>query len=540
MKSHLILQVPKQQDFENPAVELDPKKLESWLGQLPLLNPESTARQLLVSIEPFNRRPMPVNNRFELAELYRETLVRIFPSTEDTSYAKNTREILTENMGKLCHEMADSFKIIVKQCYREKQTPEKSSLMLQSAFRAMEMLSLELLHSFRTYYPAPIFTYLEINQLYYLAEGNQVLDTPVKFERSQTGPSSIGLLYKMIMSLSASDPFHLDKGLALKLYEYLEQYAGHCLVKPVDLDDDSIKREEEYLFTDLEGDSPPTPIHKHSSDFEIENPRIIDIRPMMEAIQKRKVELEDLKTSTATKELETGLIRLLLPLSEQPKERQRPRKTITRPVRIAFGIEAAHNLLLVDDARLAKIKTKGSKTYSLDPEDPLSPVLEPWAIINESINGHMLVSKTPPEADIHVGDVISIIDKPDKQSRKQLFTTLVRWLKHGEDKCVEIGTEIVPGDILPLKCRLAENADTATDANSTSNDNDIQHGLFISSVSALKIPATVLFPKKLYQRNLEYEVIVGEHRIIIKAGFLSQDSSYFDRFVFSTINRSEQ
>ena len=152
----------------------------------------------------------------------------------------------------------------------------------------------------------------------------------------------------------------------------------------------------------------------------------------------------------------------------------------------------------------------------------------------------MLVSKTPPEADIHVGDVISIIDKPDKQSRKQLFTTLVRWLKHGEDKCVEIGTEIVPGDILPLKCRLAENADTATDANSASNDNDFQHGLFISSVSALKIPATVLFPKKLYQRNLEYEVIVGEHRIIIKAGFLSQDSSYFDRFVFSTINRSEQ
>lgn len=531
MKPHLILQVPKQQDFENPAVELDPKKLESWLGQLPLLNPESTARQLLVSIEPFNRRPMPVDNRFELAELYRETIVRMFPTTEDTAYVRKTMDILKENMGKICHEIADSYKIIAKQCYREKQTPNESSLMLQSAFRAMEMLSLELLHCFRTYYPAPIFTYLEINQLYYLAEKYQVLDTPVKFERSETEPSCISLLYKMTISLAASDPFHLDKGLALKLYEYLKQYAGHCLIKPVDMDDDNIKTAQGYLLTDLEGDSLPIPVLKYSSDFEIENPRIIDIKPMMEILYKRKLELDNLKTNAATKKLETRLIESLLPLTGQPAGRQENRKSANRPVRVAFGIEAAHDLLLVDDAGLEKIKTGGSKTCSFNPGDPKSPVLEPWEITNESINGHFIESKLPPETDIHVGDVISIIDKPYKQPRKQLFTAFIRWLKHNEDKCVEIGAEIVPGDILPLKCRLAENDDT---------DNDFQHGLFISSVTALKIPATVLFPKELYQRNQKYEVIVGEHKIIIKAGFLSQDSSCFDRFIFSTISRSEQ
>lgn len=529
MKPHLILQVPKQQDFENPAVELDPKKLAHWLGQLPLLNPESTARQLLISIEPFNQRPMPGDIRLALADLYRETIVRIFPTTEDTAYVRKTREILKENMGKIFHEIADSYKIIAKQCYRERQTPDKSSLMLKSTFRAMEMLSLELLHSFRTYHPAPMFTYLEINQLYYLAEEYQVLDTPVKFERSEAEPSCIGLLYKIIMSLAASDPFHLNKGLALKLYEYLEQYAGHCLVKPVDLGDDNRKKEVGCLLTDLDGDSPPIPVHKYSSDFEIENPRIIDTRPMMEILHKRKSELSHLKTSTAAKELETELIKSLLPLADQQTDRQKNRNRINRPVRVAFGIEAAHDLLLVDDTGLAKIKDSGSKTCLLDPGDSKSPVLEPWAITNESINGHFLESKLPPEADIHVGDVISIIDKPYKQPKKQLFTAFIRWLKHGEDKCVEIGVEIVPGNILPLKCRLAEN-----------DDDDFQHGLFISSVTALKIPATVLFPKKLYRRNQEYEIIVGEHKIIIKADFLSQDSSCFDRFIFSTLSRSEK
>ncbi len=529
MKSHLILQVPKQQDFENPAVELDPKKLDSWLGQLPLLNPESTARQLLVSIEPFNLRPMSGDIRFALAELYRETIVRIFPTTEDTAYTRKTRDILKENMGKICHEIADSYKIIAKQCYRDGQTPDKSSLMLKSSFRAMEMLSLELLHCFRTYYPAPIFTYLEINQLYYLAEEYEVMDTPVKFEHSETEPSCIGLLYKMIMSLAASDPFHLDKGLALKLYEYLKQYASHCLVKPVDMNDDNIKTEPGCLLTDLEGDSPPIPILKYSSDFEIENPRIIDIKPMMEILYKRNLELDNLKTNTATKKLEPRLIESLLPLTEQQTGRQENRKTANRPVRVAFGIEAAHKLLLVDDAGLEKIKTGGSKTCSLDPGDPKSPALEPWEITSESINGHSLESKLPPEIDIHVGDVVNIVDKPYKQPKKQLFIAFIRWLKHGEDKCVEIGAEIVPGDILPLKCRLTDNT-----------DNDFQHGLFISSVAALKIPATVLFPKNLYKKNQNYEIIVGEHRIIIKAGFLSQDSSCFDRFVFSTLSRSEQ
>lgn len=528
MKLHLILQVPKQQDFENPVVELSPKKVSLWLEQLPLLNLAPTLKELLAALETFNQSAMPEKVRLRLAELYRDTVIRIFPTINKGSNAKDW-ESIRENMGALCLAIADTYKIIVKQLYKEGIKTEKNSVLLISVYRAMEMLSFSLLHSFRTYYPASLLTYLEINQLYFLAEQYHVLETPIVYEQNEIGKHDIGTLYKKLMLLAAIDPFHLNDGLAVSLYKNMDPYAKYCEITPVEINDKKLKDRIGCFLIDLESDSPPTPCNKSSSGYLIEIPRLIDTWPMIEQIREKIKELADSRPgSPESAELE--MLKQILPLSDLPSIRQSDRNNAGRNINIAFGIEAAHYLLSLNEERFFEIQSQEFTAGHAEPDNEESPLLETWVIRNESVSGYLLTSKNRPDADIHVGDVISIIDQPEKQMAKRPSVALIRWLKHKEGKDLEIGAEILPGEVLPLKCCRAEQESTS----STDDNSKLKNGLFLSSVSALNIPPTLLLPKNMYRRGYQYEAVIGDNRLIIEAGFLSQDSSSFDRFEFST------
>lgn len=532
MKPHLILQVPKQQDFENPVVELNPKKVSHWLEQLPLLNLGPTLKELLEAVETFNLRAMPEKNRLQLAELYRDTIIRIFPSIKKGSHTRNW-EPVRENMGALCQAIADTYKIIVKQCYKEGLMTEKNSVLLISVYRAMEMLSFSLLHSFRTYYPAPLLTYMEINQLYLLTEQYHALEIPVIYEQKEIGNHDIGTLYKKIMLLAAIDPFHLNNGLAVKLYKNMDQYAMLCNILPIEINDNKLEGKIGCFLIDLESDSPPAPDNKSSSGYLIEVPRLLDTWPMMDKIRKRGKELKNPKPgSPESAELE--LLKQILPLSELPSIRQTERDKVGRNVKMAFGIGAAHYLLSLNKKTFVEIQAQEFASDHAEPDNEPRPLLEPWIIQNESISGYLLASRKPPETELHVGDVISVIDQPEKQMAERPSIALIRWLKHNEDRCIEVGAEILPGEVLPLQCCRAKQEHTSA----IEDESKFKHGLFLSSVTALNIPSTFLFPKRMYRRGEQYEVIIGENSLIIEAGFLSQDSSSFDRFVFTTVKKN--
>ena len=98
-------------------------------------------------------------------------------------------------------------------------------------------------------------------------------------------------------------------------------------------------------------------------------------------------------------------------------------------------------------------------------------------------------------------------------------------MKQASTNHIEIGTELIPGNALPVTCKKKD-------------EEEIHKGLYIPSITALNIPASLLMPKKIYRRERNLQVFTGETPLEVRAGYLVQDTALFDRFEFTTITDS--
>ena len=521
----LLLSTPSQHDFQDPAVELNRKRLEAWLRELPLLNLGACVGMLRQALGPLNRQALPDKDRLRLLELYREPANSLFTSFDHTRLrqmplSSEQRKQLKESVGSLCLDLAAGYKIAVKHGFESGHSPARDPDLLLALQRAMEQIAHALLHSYRVYSAPPEHAYLELHQLYRFAEHHKVLDRPFA---SNPGNQTLLQFYQQHMLLAIADPFRLAEDEAVKLLRLLHPYAAACRL----LTDGACAPPEGRFLIDLDADQVPRACAKLEPDSPPRAPRILDVNQAMANAQAALVRLTgkyDLRSVE-----ERRLLNLLLPHLNGSYARAVPRTAVQREIKLAMGITAMHYFLSDDGRHLADSLAPseyGIEVRDLESESEAAYTLESWLIVNESVKGYLLTRPRKGTGDILVGDVVGVAVTPPGGGRSFLTLAVIRWMRGGRNEQVEIGAEIIPGNPVGMRCRPLDQANEAA---------DICDGLLLPEVSVLNIPPTLLIPKKIYSRGRRLRIDTPAQTLVVEAGHLVMDTACFDRFQFSRV-----
>lgn len=472
---HLLLTIPEQHGYQDPAVERRPRRVKAWIKELPLLNAPVAVPMLIEALEALNAQAMPEKERMELLELYREPAEAVFTSFDRRRMEKEMRGEAKENFRqqllRLFGLLADGYKLILLSGHRQGRRLDGDALLLKAACRAMQQITGGILQAYRLYAPLPPFAFMELHQIYWLAEKQAVLDTPFhKKERHNT----LGLQYKRLMLLTIADPYHLGDGEVLTLLQALEPVAHLCRIGQ-QLPQTGPEQEGRFLI-DLESDSPPRPFDRERT---AEQPRVLDVRAVATALNDRR---------------DDKRLRRLLPKLSVIERRRLKRRPACRHIEISMGIQAIHALLL----------GRGGG--------------EAWEVANESAKGYLLRHEKPVTV-LGVGEILAVRDPRDGG---QPMLAVIRWMRSGANGQVETGIEVMPGDPVAVECAIDGKAGSLP-------------ALALPALPALHLPSSLIAPGGMVmpgdRLNLLFLTGPAGQRQAALAGKRLLDSEICDRIV---------
>jgi len=516
-KNQVIIRAPEQQEYRNPEAILNPKEVRQWLDTLPILNPDPTVRQITEAIESINLQKITAKKRNLILHEYWKTVLQTYPSLSTDalnrySLKEEKRNQLQVQTTRLCIALADGYKIIIRDALKDGSAAKNESIFL-SLYHAMEALSLATLNCYRTYKTTPKNLYQDIHQIYLLSEHLGLLNHEMDNNYLNLSASSIGNMYRQIMTLAFLDPFHMPSGIAERLYDRLSRYAEYCTILSRVPDQDS----NEIFAVDLTTDEAPRAIYKISTHKNMQTPRLFDTHPLTNKI-KAEVTVLQSETGASNPTSEIQLLNRLIPPEKEKLTRKAERIDSDRSCKVTFGIDAVYHFLTLSKQELTQVLESSADNFGSYP-------LEPWTINNESKNGFSLTNQDTTRHDVRVGDLIGLLSESSSKGESQGRIATIKWIQNDQDHHINIGVELIHGNILPAVCRLTEGSDA----------NKIFSAIFISSDTLGSNPATLLTPKSIYRRGQVMEVTIADHPMKIAAGFLRDDTFTFDRFDFTSI-----
>jgi len=489
----LVIQVPKLNDFNSPVVVTDLKQVEQWLDDLPVLNLSSVLQQLIDAVEPMVINPLDATLRMQLLELYRVSAISLYPSANKENLRQLPistvqRKQAAIDTGLLCIHLANGYKRIVADAYRGGEQMLKQPLMHVATQRAVEMLALAVLHAYRSYSSLPGFIWLEINQLYGLAERQQAVETALPRATKQ---ATISYLYRRLMLLSVADPFHMAEGEAFLAYKQIGQIIHLCHIEQ------RLAFESGEYMIDLLSDRPPISTSRYTADMAMDIPRTLNTTELVQFASQ-----QDYASLQQSSQPEDIPLRLFHPDAAKNRTRQDKRQPANHRINLCFGLSELCKLL-------------GDSTSDLK--------LQQWRIQNTSASGVALKSSHDIPIDLYVGDLAGI--KPTRNQADEdspIQAAQIRWMRQDDNGHTEMGLEYLTGELQAVRCRLADDDPL--------NSRDY-YGLHLTTPAQTEL----ILPKGAYRRGRLMSMQLQGALQTIEAGFLVMDTLNFDRFSYKAL-----
>ena len=142
----LLLSTPMQHVAANPAVELDSRRLKSWLQDLPGGDIPVTVKELTSALQQFNGVQHEAKHRLKLLELYFQTFRDVLSSFDEMRLRmlpmnEAQRRLLAQDIMWLYLELATGYKIVVKECHEMHYTAQQEPGYLHALYRSIETRS---------------------------------------------------------------------------------------------------------------------------------------------------------------------------------------------------------------------------------------------------------------------------------------------------------------------------------------------------------------------------------------------------------------
>ncbi|AJD49583.1 hypothetical protein S7S_15855 [Isoalcanivorax pacificus W11-5] len=267
--SLIRLKLPEQ-DLRALTIGSDqPRKLQTWVDQLPLMNMGETSRQLYQYLQELNRLQLDTRTRLQLLEIVRPAVLHVCDSL-GKHYLKQSL-VLPEKARRVASlaqalqgHLASGYKLVVArgvariqrmQQDGERERPQDREIRLAIATaleRAVAALGDTLLRCYQLYFPTPRHLWLELHQLYLLASTCQLALLPVPDPMLRHLPAiTVAQAYCRTLLLATAKPNQLRQQELAWIYDATEAWSVLMAVRP------AASRDDLFVF-DLLLDRPPT------------------------------------------------------------------------------------------------------------------------------------------------------------------------------------------------------------------------------------------------------------------------------------------
>jgi cyclic-di-GMP-binding protein len=272
------LKLPEQ-DLQYLTIGSDqPKKLQTWVDELPLMNMGETSRLLYQFVQELNRFQLPTPQRFQLLEIIRPVVLHVCQAlgkhylNQSLVLPEKARRVASLAQALQTH-LAAGYKLVAVRGLRRINERDGKALVATAIHRAISAQTGNLVRSYQLYFPTPRHLWLELHQLFLLAEMNrldaiEVRDTDFRDIES----SSIKEAYARALLLSTAKPNQLRQLEIASLYRATELWSSLIDIKPAGEDADL------FVF-DLQMDRPPT--YRTHASVAAENCRYIESRVLV-------------------------------------------------------------------------------------------------------------------------------------------------------------------------------------------------------------------------------------------------------------------
>lgn len=212
----LILDIADQTEFVDPGSSPNPKKIQQWVGALPVTDINQSAKQLSEAVAELNHQKMPATRRYELLELYCKPLVDF--EQELTSYfdislppLRPEKASIVDQMDELYTQLARGYKAIVVGTVASWVDWDRDWVFGASIYKSIKLLTSVVANGYRRYSAPRKNTWRDIHQLYRYAEKQAIHQTSIFRQYGESDAlKSVEQLYKYALLLDLSDPYHLS------------------------------------------------------------------------------------------------------------------------------------------------------------------------------------------------------------------------------------------------------------------------------------------------------------------------------------------
>lgn len=549
------LRLPEQDLHHLTLGSAQPRKMQDWIESLPLVNVGESSRLLYQVIQELNRFNTDFKARQTLLELIRTPILLVEKQLGKHYLGQSV--VLPEKGRKVAalaqalhSHLATGYKLVAVDALQKPKDKEHSRIATIAMHRALTGMGLILLRTEQLYLPTPKFLWLEIHQIFLMAESHgldkvEVEDTSFR----RVSSSTIRDAYARLLLLSTARPNQLRQNDIELVWEATEEWCELVEIR------DTRNAADIFAF-DLQADAPPT-YRKLASQHQQDTLRSIDAKQLAGQLR-IAAEKGQLPDKNAEFTFPRGFSReLALHLSQawgNLTERAFARLASSGAIDACIGLGAVHYFIsggvdfetqvrgklailheekgnpflqqqarqsqrisLADDpwahafdgggyrmaeesSALDRISLK-SVTNMLDEQartrdSKASFDQHSCSIVNSSPGGYCLewVGETP--AYVRAGELIGLMET----GAKNWSLGVIRWVKQIPGKGAQMGIELLAPKATPCGCRVLKQSGETTEWMRT---------LLLPELRAIGQEATLITPSMAFSTGYKVHVALG-------------------------------
>lgn len=272
------LRLPEQDLNHLTLGSTNPKKMQEWVDALPMANVGESSRLLYQLIQELNRVRTDGRTRYTLLEAIRPALLNV--ERQLGKHYLGQSVVLPDKQRKIASlaqalqvHLGVGYKLVAIDTVRKTREKDAGRVAVTAVHRAITSMGEILLRGYQLYLPTPRFHWLELHQLYLLAEGHGLANLEVEDKSlKRVASSTIRDTYVRTLLLATARPNQLRQQEIELVWDATEEWCG--LVAVNDTHDNS-----DIFAFDMQLDAPPT-YRKLASQHKGDTLRSVDAKTL--------------------------------------------------------------------------------------------------------------------------------------------------------------------------------------------------------------------------------------------------------------------
>ncbi len=423
----------------------------AWLRGLPLARTPEAADLLARRAAELNALRLDLDDRLQILGAFRGTAVALFEELE-TEYAKGAvppgRRALeaVARARALADALSTGYRVVaVERMARWGGIGSRREVRL-ALFRAIELASVMLEASYKSYTAVPPGTWRQLHEIYLYADAQGVVRDAASLEEK----GCVQDLYVRALAMSLADPYKLVRG----ELERIMGLAAFALADATLAPTRPSTATSAHFIVPCDTDKPPKPALSANDDPGGPNARVLDLNAVVERLQSRSKALDSGEVSAAMRkalprDAAEGL-RKLVRLWGDPPRRAHRRDAMESSVAICVGLPALGHFTGLqqqtrsDEADAIRRGITMPLLWIPDDERSLAFGVLEWDVVNQSAGG-LKVRQPRPLPALGVGEAVGVKRVGDSG----WTVAAVRWITADED-AIECGIEFMAGVARPV------------------------------------------------------------------------------------------